>query len=253
MDQNVLLLNDRQLVLEWSPGFERTMDWLEDATDLDRNLECLPSTEQLHDPAAVRPWPDVSRALRARRLREDRAGQGTHASDLADDPWFKRVLRGYFPRQLSERFDAELDAHPLRRQIVCTVVANDMINLGGITFAFRAIEETTVSAAAVARGFVVMRKIWDFRLNHRSPRTAAGKHPQRARVCRGTRHAPHAGPLDTVVANHDFRDKPIADAMARLGPPMSLLRPKLGSFLHGVNLQHAGDPSGPHRRRRPAP
>jgi glutamate dehydrogenase len=39
--------------------------------------------------------------------------------------------------------------------------------------------------------------------------------------------------------NHDFRDKPIADAMARLEPPMSLLRPKLGSFLHGVNLQHA--------------
>ena len=29
VDQNVLLLNDRQLVLQWSPSFERTMDWLE--------------------------------------------------------------------------------------------------------------------------------------------------------------------------------------------------------------------------------
>ena len=48
VDQNVLLLNDRQLVLQWSPSFERTMDWLEAVTDLDRNLECLPSTEQLH-------------------------------------------------------------------------------------------------------------------------------------------------------------------------------------------------------------
>ena len=84
-----------------------------------------------------------------------------NASDLADDPWFKRVLRGYFPRQLSERFDAELDTHPLRRQIICTVVANDMINLGGITFAFRAIEETTATAAAVARAFVVAREAYD--------------------------------------------------------------------------------------------
>ncbi|BAS12307.1 glutamate dehydrogenase [Arthrobacter sp. Hiyo8] len=34
-----------------------------------------------------------------------------------------------------------------------------MINLGGITFAFRAIEETTATAAAVARAFVVVREV----------------------------------------------------------------------------------------------
>jgi glutamate dehydrogenase len=49
-------------------------------------------------------------------------------------------------------------------------------------------------------------------------------------------------PLDRSTrwyVTHDFRDKPIADALARLKPPMSVLRPKFSSCLHGVNLQHA--------------
>ncbi len=47
-DQNALLLNDKQLAVEWSPpSFERTMDWLESVTDLDRGLEFLPSNEEL--------------------------------------------------------------------------------------------------------------------------------------------------------------------------------------------------------------
>jgi NAD-specific glutamate dehydrogenase len=41
------------------------------------------------------------------------------------------------------------------------VLANDIINLGGTTFAFRAIEETTGSAAALARAFVAVREAFD--------------------------------------------------------------------------------------------
>ncbi|MBP1136432.1 glutamate dehydrogenase [Arthrobacter sp. PvP023] len=237
-DQNVLLLNDRQLVLHWSPSFERTMDWLEAVTDLDRNLECLPSTEQLHtrlQTGAGLTSPELS--VLAAYAKIELARELT-LSGLADDPWFARTLRDYFPRQLSERFGDELSTHPLRQQIVATVIANDMINLGGVAFAFRAMEETTVSAAAVARGFVVMRKIWDFdsiaEALSQLPASIPSEHgcavalDMRRTLDRSTRW----------YVNHDFRDKPIADAMARLGPPMSLLRPKFSSFLHGVNLQH---------------
>jgi glutamate dehydrogenase len=34
VDQNILLLNDRQRVAEWSPSYERLMDWLEKSADL---------------------------------------------------------------------------------------------------------------------------------------------------------------------------------------------------------------------------
>jgi glutamate dehydrogenase len=72
-----------------------------------------------------------------------------------------RTLRHYFPKQLREKFDAELDTHPLRREIIATVVANDIINLGGITFAFRAIEETSANEVAVAKAFVALREIYE--------------------------------------------------------------------------------------------
>jgi glutamate dehydrogenase len=239
VDQNVLLLNDRQLVLHWSPSFERTMDWLDAVTDLDRNLECLPSAEQLHTRLQTGAGLTSSELSVLAAYAKIELARELTLSGLADDPWFTRTLHDYFPRQLSERFGEELSTHPLRRQIVATVIANDMINLGGIAFAFRAMEETTVSAAAVARGFVVMRKIWDFdsitEALAQLPASIPSEHgcavalDMRRTLDRSTRW----------YVNHDFRDKPIADAMARLEPPMSLLRPKLGSFLHGVNLQHA--------------
>lgn len=239
VDQNVLLLNDKQLVLQWSPSFERTMDWLDSATDLDRKLECLPTTEELRarvETGAGLTSPEL--AVLAAYAKIELARELTEGG-LADDPWFSQTLREYFPRQLSERFGDDLSTHPLRRQIVATVVANDMINLGGIAFAFRAMEETTVSAAAVARGFVVMRHIWDLdSVTVAIARVPAGipkEHgcavalDMRRLLDRSTRW----------YVTHDFRDKPIADAFARLERPMSLMRANFTSFLHGINLAHS--------------
>ncbi|MGO4584453.1 NAD-glutamate dehydrogenase [Arthrobacter sp. 2RAF6] len=238
-DQNVLLFNDRHLALELSPGFERIMDWLENAADLDRALERLPSTEQLQDrlragTGLTSPELSVLAAYAKIELARELAG-----SELADDPWFKRVLRGYFPRQLSERFDAELDSHPLRRQIICTVVANDMINLGGITFAFRAIEETTATAAAVARAFVVVREAYGLQRfvdriaslppGFPSEHSAAVALPLRRLLDRATRW----------YVTHDHRDRPIAEALARIGPGLELLRTRTTEFLRGSDLDRA--------------
>ena len=238
-DQNVLLFNDRHLALELGPGFERIMDWLENAADLDRGLEGLPSTEQLQDrlragTGLTAPELSVLAAYAKIELARELS-----ASDLADDPWFKRVLRGYFPRQLAERFDAELDSHPLRRQIICTVMANDMINLGGITYAFRAIEETTATAAAVARAFVVVREAYELQRfvdriaslppGFPSEHSAAVALPLRRLLDRATRW----------YVTHDHRDQPIAGALARIGPGLELLRTRTTEFLRGSDLDRA--------------
>src|SRR6476661_5834321 len=49
IDQNILLLNDRMRVSEWSPSYERLMDWLEKSADLKRDLEALPTTASLRE------------------------------------------------------------------------------------------------------------------------------------------------------------------------------------------------------------
>ena len=51
-------------------------------------------------------------------------------------------MRDYFPPQLVERYGDRLHGHPLRREIVTNSVVNSMVNRGGITFAFRAEDET---------------------------------------------------------------------------------------------------------------
>ncbi|MFF1383923.1 NAD-glutamate dehydrogenase [Arthrobacter sp. NPDC058288] len=235
-DQNVLLFNDRHLVLEWSPGFQRTIDWLESATDLDRGLEALPSTEQLEE--RVRQGQGLTTpelAVLAAYAKTELARELT-ASDLADDPWFKRVLRGYFPPRLAGRFDADLDAHPLRKQIVCTVVANDMVNLGGITYAFRAIEETTATPAAVARAFVVAREAYDLPWIASKLAALPPEFPSEhsAGVAIHMRRV-----LDRATrwyVTHDHRDQPVTEALARIMPTMDLLRTRTADFLRGSDL-----------------
>jgi len=238
-DQNVLLFNDRHLALESAPGFERIMDWLESTAGLDRGLESLPDTDQLHDRVAAGAGltaPELSVLAAYAKIELARE---LVAGDLADDPWFIRVLRGYFPRQLAERFDAELDAHPLRRQIICTVVANDMINLGGITFAFRAMEETTATASALARAFVVVREAYQLPW---FVDTVAGLPPgipseHAVEVARPMRRL-----LDRATrwyVTHDHRDQPVAEALGRIMPVLELLRTRTTEFLRGSDLERA--------------
>ena len=72
IDQNILLLNDRMRVAEWSPSYERLMDWLEKSADLKRDLEALPTTDDAARAAGTGPGPDLPGALGAGRLRQDR-------------------------------------------------------------------------------------------------------------------------------------------------------------------------------------
>lgn len=159
--QNILLLNDRTRVLEWSPSYERMMDWLEIHADLDRELEALPTSVALHkrlESGQGLTSPELSVLAAYAKIE---LASSLRKSAVVDDPWFEQSLREYFPHQIRDSFSAELQSHPLRKDIVATIIANDMINAGGITFAFRAMEETNASEAAVATAFVAMREIFD--------------------------------------------------------------------------------------------
>ena len=83
-----------------------------------------------------------------------------NASDLAQDPWYGRALRAYFPQEISERFNDLLDTHPLRDRIINTVVCNRLINSGGITVVFRAIEETGAQPIDVVRAATVSMEVF---------------------------------------------------------------------------------------------
>jgi glutamate dehydrogenase len=240
-EQNVLLVNDRGLVLNRSSGFERTMDWLEKAFDLDRGLEALPTTDEVHarlqaGKGLTSPELSVLAAYAKISLAEE-----LNDSDVVDDPWFDRVLRNYFPPQIVDRFGTELEAHPLRRQIICTVLANDMINLGGITFAFRAIEETNATAAAIARAFVAAREAFDLQwfvdkigelpANFPSEHSAELAVHVRRILDRATRW----------YVTHDHRDQPVTQALGRIMPTMELRRTRTVDYVRGEDADFVQD------------
>ncbi|GGI73156.1 NAD-glutamate dehydrogenase [Pseudarthrobacter scleromae] len=248
IDQNILLLNDRTRVAEWSPSYERLMDWLEKKADLKRDLEALPTTETLHErlqqgQGLTSPELSVLAAYAKIEL-----ATALRESDLADDPWFRQTLRAYFPAQLRERFDAELDTHPLRREIIATVVANDIINLGGITFAFRVMEETSASEVAVAKAFVALREVYDLdtmvgELNN-LPASFPTEHWS-------TVHLDIRRLLDRAVRwllGQGTLSRPIADVVSEFKPVMEPMRARLLEYLRGDDrkrvaswLENAGE------------
>jgi len=233
VDQNILLLNDRMRVAEWSPSYERLMDWLEKSADLKRELEALPTTETLRErlgqgQGLTSPELSVLAAYAKIEL-----ATALRESDLADDPWFRGTLRAYFPQQLRERFDAELDTHPLRREIIATIVANDMINMGGITFAFRTIEETSATEVAVAKAFVALREIYELDVMVDELNSLPASFPTEHW---STVHLDIRRLLDRAVrwlVGQGGASRPIADVVAEFKPVMDPMRARLLDYLRG--------------------
>jgi glutamate dehydrogenase len=233
LDQNILLLNDRMRVAEWSPSYERLMDWLEKRAELQRELEALPTTETLRErleqgQGLTSPELSVLAAYAKIEL-----ATALRDSDLADDPWFRQTLRAYFPKQLRNRFDAELDTHPLRREIIATVVANDMINLGGITFAFRALEETSATEAAVAKAFVALREVYELNVMVAELNELPASFPTEHW---STVHLDIRRLLDRAVRwvlSQGDTSRPIAEIVAEFKPLMDPMRARLLDYLRG--------------------
>jgi glutamate dehydrogenase len=89
------------------------------------------------------------------------AAQDVRASALPDDPYLRGVLASYFPAAVRERYAERMRAHRLHREIITTVVVNDMVDRSGITFAFRLNEETGASTQDITAAWLVAREVFD--------------------------------------------------------------------------------------------
>ncbi|HEX5586990.1 MAG TPA: NAD-glutamate dehydrogenase [Acidimicrobiia bacterium] len=139
----------------------RQMERLEQAGLLDRALEGLPDVKGLQERAAM------GRGLTAPELAVLLAFTKINlqhqlvASDVPDDPALERDLLAYFPAPLRDRFADIARAHPLRREIVATVVANAVVNRAGISFLSRLADELGVALPMLTRAHVIARDVYD--------------------------------------------------------------------------------------------
>jgi len=159
-EQNVLLGMARKLSPALVNVHQRFIHDLEKAGELDRAIEFLPSDREIVQREAdglglFSPENAVLVAYSKMTLT-----QHIEDSTLPDEPWFHRALADYFPRSIAERFADDLANHPLHREIITTVVVNDMINRSGTTFVHRAIEETGADIAEITRAYGIVREVF---------------------------------------------------------------------------------------------
>ena len=144
--------------------YRRLMAALESAGKLDRALEFLPSEEEISERLAngqslTRPELSVLISYSKIDLKE-----ALLKSRVPDDDYLIRDMETAFPPKLVAKFGAQMRQHRLKREIVSTQIANDLVNHMGITFVQRLKESTGMSAANVAAAYVIVRDV--FRLPH---------------------------------------------------------------------------------------
>ena len=170
-----------------SPGrigaVERLMVELEASGVLDRAVEALPTTDEMA--ARARAGAGLTRPELAVLLAGAKRGltAALLASGVPDQPAMRAALVSYFPAALAARCDHLLDGHRLRRELVASVVANEVVDRMGVTFASRLAADTGRDPSEVAAAWWIGRDVvgaadwWRGARRRRRPRPAGGARP----------------------------------------------------------------------------
>jgi len=140
-------------------AYEDLMTALEAEGLLRPDIEFLPGSEEMADRRRAgrgmeRPELAVLLAYAKRSLTG-----ALLRSELVDDPCVAGVLERYFQRAVVERYAHLLGSHPLRRELVATVVANHVVDALGPTFVSRFVAELGAEPAGVVRAYLVARDV----------------------------------------------------------------------------------------------
>ena len=138
----------------------RFMQYLESIDRLDRNIEFLPDGDEIadrlvNDQSLARPEIAVLVSYSKMVMFDELMD-----SAFPDDPALETVLIDYFPSALQDNYKAQILTHRLRREIIATLVTNEVINRLGPTFVFRMQQELNARASDVASAFVVVKEVF---------------------------------------------------------------------------------------------
>lgn len=139
----------------------RFMRHLEREGILNRRIEQLPNDEQItarigQNQGLTRP--ELSILLSYSKLTYKNAL--LESSTLTED-CYNHLLLDYFPQKLRELYADEILRHPLRKEIIATILSNKIANNIGIGFGSRIREETGATIENVARAYVVCVEIFN--------------------------------------------------------------------------------------------
>ncbi|MCF6215185.1 MAG: NAD-glutamate dehydrogenase [Emcibacter sp.] len=138
-------------------SFVRFMDDLEKTAHLDRELEFLPTDDELIERTEgelglTRPEIAVLIAYSKMGLYDDLMD-----SDILDDPYLDKYLIRAFPTQLRENYPEDVCKHQLKRDIIAKEICNEIVNRGGIQSIK---EETGAMPSDIARAALLAAEVF---------------------------------------------------------------------------------------------
>ena len=134
---------------------------LEKDGKLDRNIEFLPTDEELAERAAAgkdltRPELSVLVSYSKMVLKESLV-----VDEVSENPYYRQLLVTSFPVPLRDKFNAAMDNHPLRKEIIATKLANNIVNDMGLNFMVRMNEETGATDSEIALCYSIASAIFE--------------------------------------------------------------------------------------------
>jgi glutamate dehydrogenase len=159
-DQNDLMGTSRANAASLLPVHARMIKDFVAEHGLNRELEALPSEKEIRrrteagigltSPELATLMAHVKLALKDEVL----------ASELPDQEVFASRLPRYFPSNLRDQFAGDIRQHQLRREIVTTMLVNDLVDTSGITYAYRITEDVGVGPVDAVRSYVAVNAIF---------------------------------------------------------------------------------------------
>jgi glutamate dehydrogenase len=159
-DQNDLMGTSRVNAANMLNVYARQMKDLVTQRGLNRELEALPSDKEIrrrHDAGLGLTSPELATLMAHVKLA---LKEQLLATDMPDQEVFAARLPKYFPAELRDDFTPEIRAHQLRREIVTTMLVNDLVDTAGISYAYRITEDVGVSPVDAVRTFVATDAIF---------------------------------------------------------------------------------------------
>jgi glutamate dehydrogenase len=159
--QAQILSQEFAVAAERNEACEDLMLQLEAEGELDRAVEFLPTSDEMAErrgrgEGLTRPELALLVAYSKRSIKRHLLD-----ADLPDSRYLEQDLARYFPEKIVERFRPMLGEHPLRRELIATIVSNDVVNSQGVTFVSRLVAETGATPAEVVRAFRIARDVTD--------------------------------------------------------------------------------------------
>lgn len=138
----------------------RFIHYLEKSGYLNRQLEFLPDDEALLErekrgEGLTRPELSVLVAYGKMYLKDQLA-----QDSIAEEPYHARLLTQYFPSELRGNYEGSFAAHPLRKEIIATTLANQIVNEMGCNFVARLQEETGADSIDITNAYSVIREVY---------------------------------------------------------------------------------------------